>query len=257
MRHIQWASEAELASAFMSHQRALGLKVYPEVEADLLVVRPDGIMAVEAKLAPTLKVLSQAWKHRNKFQFIAVVVPTVFNTSDFSFFVDCCEHMGIGLYTIRKRYPRANMTSRDLGAPVFEVTLCTPATRREVVTPPYTLRLLNEDAEKFTVPGKPSPSGFSHWHAKWLKLARHVRTTPGCHLLQAYAACFPPALHKRTGLPRALPKNEIDFAKYYLRSGKCRFLVCDEDYNLSVTDEFMRFEATSLELPEAGHNLPV
>lgn len=241
-----WVDEAELASAFMAVERSKGLKCYPEIDADILVKSDQGILAAEVKLHPNLKVLSQAWQHRNKYQYVGVVVPTVWRGgADYRFFVDVCEAMNIGMYTVQKSYPRSNPTTRELGPPTFSVTVVVQPVRKEVVTPQRTLMLLNEDAEKFTIPGCPSPSGFSHWHAKYLKLARYAHQNPGISLRDAWVVCFPPPLNRRTGKPCKIPRNDLEFAAYYLRSGKCRFLSCNAEHQLSVTNEFHVFEAST------------
>ena len=62
----KWASEKELASVVIENLKKEGWTTYPEILGiDIVAVKDDKIIAVEAKKHFNLKVISQAYKNRN------------------------------------------------------------------------------------------------------------------------------------------------------------------------------------------------
>lgn len=223
----KYGEEAKLAMGFQASQTRLGATCYPELErCDLVIKRPDGeIWAVEAKTTVNLKVFAQAWSHKDKAHRLVVVLPRreFYRVSDghaqVSFARELAARFGIAIHTVG--FPYQHRKTWDEWSPGMPVPLC--EVQEEVSGDRFERtdlswdKLMIPEAETFSVAGGSGVKAFTEFRLWEVEVVKFVKEHPGLTCEGILRALRPPGVHKRTGKPLVVRKQDQEILYYNIK----------------------------------------
>lgn len=222
-----YGAEAKVAMGFQEAMKKEGATCYPELDrCDLVVKRADGeIWAVEAKALLNLKVFSQAWGHRTKAHRLIVVIPSreLHRASDgwsqVTFVREICHRFGIGLYTVGTPYAYKKTWAEwlpGMAVPPCEVRQEAGGALFERTDLAWD-RLMIPEAETFSVAGGSGVKAFTEFRLWEIEVRKWVHENPGKTCAEILRALRPPGVHKRTGKPLVVHKQDQEILWYNIR----------------------------------------
>lgn len=224
----KYGDEAKVAMGFQEAMKQQGALCYPELDrCDLVVKRANGeIWAVEAKAHLNLKVFAQAWQHRKHANRIFVVLPAreVHRAADgwasVSFAEEISKRFGIGIFTVGfpHRYKGAAWAEWSPGMPVppCEVREYANADLFDRVDLSWD-RLMIPEAETYSVAGGSGVKAFTDFRLWEIEVRKYVHENPGKTCKEILQALRPPGVHKKTGKPLVVHKQDQEYLWYNIR----------------------------------------
>lgn len=222
----KFGEEAKVAMGFQDFMKREGATCYPELDrVDLVVKCKNGeIWAVEAKAKVNLKVFAQVWASRAKADRLFVVVP--FRELHRSgegheterFVQDICLRFGIGLYTVQRPYGKLwEDWKPGETLPECEVRMIHNGECRPRSDTSWD-KLMVPEAETFSVAGGSGVKAFTEFRLWELEVRKFVQENPGKTCEEILRALRPPGVHKKTGKPLVVLKQDQEILYYNIKS---------------------------------------
>jgi hypothetical protein len=224
----KYGDEAKIAMGFQEQMKRVGAKCYPELDrCDLVVKQENGeIWAVEAKALVNLKVFAQAWAHRTHAHRLYVVLPRreFYRDSEghahAHFVRELCSRFGIGLYTVG--FPYQHRKTWDEWSPGMPVPVCD--VQEEITGTLFERtelswdRLMIPEAETFSVAGGSGVKAFTDFRLWEIEVVKFVKGNPGLTCEGILRVLRPPGVHKRTGKPLVVLKQDQEILWYNIKN---------------------------------------
>lgn len=230
--------ESKIALGFIENQRALGFKVYQELDrCDLVMVKDGVVTAVEAKTVLNLKVFAQAFCHFGKADCVAILLPKETWRQDEhdhrNFAREICLTMGIGLYLVD--WPWEARAAWEAWVPGQPIPPASIITQHSAVARPRTNkcwdRLFIPEAEDYSTAGGAGVKAFTEFRLWEVEVRKYVKEHPGLNIRELYSTLRPPGKHKRTGKPLVVHKQDLEIFSYNLRQRFTGFAVVPDPEN--------------------------
>lgn len=236
-----FGDEAKVAMGFQEFMKKEGALCYPELDrCDLVVKRADGeIWAVEAKSHLNLKVFAQAWQHRKHANRLFVALPAremhsaAEGWASISFAREISTRFGIGIYTVGVPHTYKKTWSEwspGMPVPPCEVREYAGADLFERADLSWD-RLMVPEAETFSVAGGSGVKAFTDFRLWEIEVRNYVHANPGKTCEEILQALRPPGVHKRTGKPLVIRKQDQEILYYNIRNRFAGFVVKNDAEN--------------------------
>lgn len=223
----KYGEEAKIAIGFQEQLKRCEAKCYPELDrCDLVVKQPNGeVWAVEAKVKLNLKLFAQVWAHRKHAHRLYVVIPRreFYLGAEWhaliKFSREICERFGIGLYTVG--FPYQYRKTWEEWAPGMPVPVC--EVQEEIPGAPFERtdfswdKLMVPEAENFSVAGGSGVKAFTEFRLWEIEVKKFVQENPGKTCGEILRALRPPGIHKRTGKPLVVRKQDQEILYYHIK----------------------------------------
>jgi hypothetical protein len=223
----KYGEEAKVAMGFQELMKQQGALCYPELDrCDLVVKRANGeIWAVEAKSKLNLKVFAQAFQHRKHAHRLFVVLPSrelqraTEGWASVAFVREISTRFGIGIYTVGVPHTYKKTWSEwspGMPVPPCEVREYASADLFERADLSWD-RLMVPEAETFSVAGGSGVKAFTDFRLWEIEVRKYVHENPGKTCREILQALRPPGVHKRTGKPLVVHKQDQEILWWNIR----------------------------------------
>jgi len=218
--------EAKLALGLRQHLAQQGYTTYPELDrVDLVARKGDEVLAIECKRVADLKVFAQAWQHRKRATGIYVAIPAkdLYGQDSWGvshFIGDLCRRMGIGCYTVGWNYAeRAAWGAWKPGEPqpTAKVTLQYPSAGYPRTDTSWDA-LMVPAGEDYSVAGGSGVKAWTRTRIWELEVKTWVHENPGKTVGEILGALRPPGVHKKTGKPLVVRKQDKEILFYHIKN---------------------------------------
>jgi hypothetical protein len=222
----RYGEEARLALGLTEFLKTAGYSCYPELDrVDLVAKRGSEVIAVECKKSVDLKVFAQAWQHRKKATGVYVAIPgrDLHGSCGWgvpSFVRAMCIQMGIGLFTVTWDYG-AEQKWKDWqpgdpipGARVTQQYLSKPGERTDTSWD----RLMVPAGETYSIAGGSGVKAWTETRIWELEVKKWVHENPGQTVGDILRALRPPGVHKKTGKPLVVHKQDQERLFYFIKN---------------------------------------
>ena len=250
----QYGEEARLALGLSDFLRKQGFFCYPELDrVDLVARRGQDVIAVECKRRVDLKVFSQVWQHRRKATGIYVAIPgrDLHGSCGWgtpAFVRALCIEMGIGLFTVTWDYD-AEQKWKDWqpgdqipGAKVVQQYLSKPLVRTDTSWD----HLMVPEGETYSIAGGSGVKAWTETRIWELEVKKWVHANPGRTVGDILAALRPPGVHKKTGRPLVVHKQDKERLFCFIKNVFTDFHTVADGIDFSTSRIFLWDDFTAL-----------
>jgi hypothetical protein len=218
--------EARLAMGLIAHLKVEGFTCYPELDrVDIVAKKDQEVLAIECKKDADLKVFAQAHRARQYANavYVAFSAKSYYGNDGWAvnhFIRDVCRSMNMGCYTVSWDYHASKAWETwKPGDPVPKAKVT------EIWRPQLTNRhkldwdaLMVPEAETFSVAGGSGVKAWTKIRLWELEVKKWVQENPGHTVGEILQALRPPGVHKKTGKPLVVHKQDQERLFYFIKN---------------------------------------